>query len=468
MNKIPNVLIITLDHGLRIPWIPLGMAYIASSIRTALDDVHISIWNQDINHYPDNDITKILNNNNFDFVLLSTMAGAIPYRKVLSLCDAINKSRNRDSFKLQLGGHAATADPEYYLKNTKADCICMGEGDITTPEWMKCVLENGNLEKIPGISYSSSGECYVNSPRKLISNLNSLEFPAYDLLDMSVYRLKRYKGMDNTEFSGQMLSGRGCNHNCNFCYRIDRGLRVRSPRNIMNEIRMLNEKFGITYIAFNDELLMTSEKRVFDLCNEFKNSDLKFKWWCNGHLSCASKDVLEVMKDVGCQYINYGIESLDDHTREIMRKGISHDEIVGGIERTIKAGITPGINILYGNIQEPLSAIDKAVDFLLKYNDEYELKTIRPVTPYPGTDLFDYAIKTGAIKTKEDFYKRQCANSDLLNVNVTGHDLRDINIKLYESNSILIRKYAADLCKRYESECKSLYIDGNENFRGYV
>ena len=61
-------------------------------------------------------------------------------------------------------------------------------------------------------------------------------------------------------------------------------------------------------------------------------------------------------------------------------------------ENTLEVGISPGLNIIYGNINEPLSAIDDAVEFLLKYDDHAQMRTIRPVTPYPGSELFDYAI----------------------------------------------------------------------------
>ena len=108
--------------------------------------------------------------------------------------------------------------------------------------------------------------------------------------------------------------------------------------------------------------------------------------------------------------------------------------IIKGVENTLKVGISPGLNLIYGNINERLSAFEDAVDFLLKYDDHAQLRTIRPVTPYPGTELLDYAIEKGLIKDTEDFYEHKHLNSDLLAVNITQYSDEEIYDALYKAN----------------------------------
>ena len=65
------------------------------------------------------------------------------------------------------------------------------------------------------------------------------------------------------------MSARGCSFKCTFCYRMDPGYRVRSPKNLLDEVEMLYNKYGINYISFQDDLLMSSVKHTEDVCREF-------------------------------------------------------------------------------------------------------------------------------------------------------------------------------------------------------
>lgn len=212
---------------------------------------------------------------------------------------------------------------------------------------------------------------------------------------------------------------------------------------------------------------MSSRERTLELCEAFISSGVNMKWDCNGRLNFADLDVLEKMKKAGCVFINYGIESLDNATLKVMHKGLTRDMIIKGVENTLKIGISPGLNIIYGNINEPLSAIDDAVNFLLKYDDHAQLRTIRPVTPYPGTELFEYAINKGLIKDTEDFYENKHVNSDLLAVNFTQHTDDEIYEALYKANIKLIHKYEEVQNILMEKNCYDLYKNKNAKFRGF-
>ena len=264
-----------------------------------------------------------------------------------------------------------------------------------------------------------------------------------------------------------MLSGRGCIFACNFCYRLDKGFRPRSAEGIIEEIQFLKQKYNISYIAFMDELLMSSRERTLELCVAFIEAKLDIKWDCNGRLNFADIDVLEKMKQAGCVFIKYGIESFDVDTLSNMHKGLTKKQIIAGIENTLQVGISPGLNIIYGNINEPIKAIDDAVAFLLKYDDHTQLRTIRPVTPYPGSELFDYAVEHGLLKDTADFYENKHTNSDLISVNFTQYPTKQIYEKLYNANMRLISKYLEVQTQKSKQLCKDLYFNQNAAFRGF-
>lgn len=445
---------------------PQGLAYLASVARNAGHEV--SIYQQDIYHWPDEHLTKFLDNNNFDVVHVSVIGGYYQYKKLLKLSNAINNSKNRKNFKYIIGGHGPAAEPKFFLEKTKSDVVGIGEGEITYVELLEAFENKRTLDSVDGIAYFNENNEYIRTkPRKLIENIDEIPWPAYDLFDINYYSMLRMPNIASNERCMPVLSGRGCTFACNFCFRMDKGFRPRSAESIIKEIEFLRDTYNIKYIAFSDELLMNSKERTMELCQAFIDAKLNVKWDCNGRLNYADVEVLEKMKEAGCVFINYGIESLDNATLKVMHKALTKDIIVRGIENTLKVGISPGLNLIYGNIDEPLSAIDDAVEFLLKYDDHAQLRTIRPVTPYPGTELFDYCIEKGFIKDVEDFYENKHLNSDLLAVNLTQHSDEEIYNKLYEANMILIKKYLEHQNNRYVNTCKDLYLNKNSNFRGF-
>ncbi|MFW9965185.1 MAG: B12-binding domain-containing radical SAM protein, partial [Candidatus Sifarchaeia archaeon] len=288
-----------------------------------------------------------------------------------------------------------------------------------------------------------------------------------DLFPINHYALLRYPNISANERSMPILSSRGCAYRCNFCYRMIEGIRLRSPQNIIQEMKLLKDEYNITYFAFQDELTMVSPKRMKDLCQAIIDADLNIKWSCNGRLNIATPEVLQMMKKANCVFINYGIESVDDRCLELMNKKLTVDQITKGIENTLAVGISPGFNIIWGNIGEDEKILQKGVDFLLKYDDHSQMRTIRPVTPYPGSDLYYIAIEKGLLKDVEDFYENKHLNSDLLAVNFTNLTDEEFHRHLYEANYTLLENYFKHLKERMVDTMKKLYFEQDASFRGY-
>lgn len=461
-----KILMVVYDNDSYITWFPQGLAYLASAARNAGHEV--SVYQQDVYHWPDSHLTDYLDQYLFDVVEVSVIGGYYQYHKLLKLSEAINSSKNRKHFKYTIGGHGPAADPEYFLKKTGADIVGIGEGEITFVELLDAFEGKRSLSSVDGIAFFDENDRYIRTkPRELIQNIDEIAWPAYDLFEMNYYSLMRVPNIQPNERCMPMLSGRGCIFACNFCYRLDKGFRPRSAESIIAEVEFLKKTYNIKYIAFSDELLMSSRERTLELCQAFIDAEINVKWDCNGRLNFADTDVLSKMKEAGCVFINYGIESLDDETLRVMHKGLTRDMIIRGVENTLQVGISPGLNIIFGNINEPLSAIDDAVEFLLKYDDHAQLRTIRPVTPYPGSELFEYALDKGFLKNTEDFYENKHVNSDLLAVNFTQYSDEEVYEALYRANMKLIHRYQEVKLKASEEICKDLYHNKNAEFRGF-
>ncbi len=464
-----KILLISYDNGSGIvSWPIQGLMYIA---RILQDSGHyVENYAQDQYHYSEEHLYNYLKNNRFDVVGISFVAGYYQYNKMKKIMKAINKLENRPT--VIAGGHMFKPDPEYFLRKFDIDYIVNGEGINTIKEL--CPSDNTKydpwlVDEIDGISHIDGflSDRYVQTKsRELIKNPDDIPFPAWDLYPMDYYALMKPPNASPTDRVFPVLSSYGCYANCCFCLRMEKGMRLRSPDNIVAEIKWLKEKYRINYIFFSDELFIVSKKRALELSNAFLEADLNIKYWCCGRLDRVDKEVLDLMKESGCVFINYGIESYDDEMLKVINKKLTVAQIDVGVEVTLEVGISPGLNLMFGNKGETFEVLHKGKDFLLKYDDQAQIRTIRVVTSYPGTPLFYDAVKMGKIKDIEDFYENKHTNSDLLSVNFTKYSDEQIHKELFKVNATLLENYHNKAEKKQRDQLERLYY-GDGVFRGF-
>jgi radical SAM superfamily enzyme YgiQ (UPF0313 family) len=356
----------------------------------------------------------------------------------------------------------------HFLKLLKADFVVLGEGEATMVDLVAHLEDKIAVDDVDGIAYFDDNDRFhQNKERALIHDLDALPYPAWDLFPMDHYALLRLPNIAEHERCMVMYSGRGCLFHCNFCYRMEKGFRPRSTDSVIAEMKMLKEQYSIDYIGFFDELLMSSVERTTEFCDKLIASKLNMKWDCNGRLNFAKPELLKLMKKAGCVFINYGIESLDEAALKRMNKNLTVEQIITGIENTLAAGISPGYNVIFGNLGETRESLRLDVEFLLKYDDHSQLRTIRPVTPYPGCPLYYYAIEHGMLKDVDDFYKNKHVNSDLLSVNFTDLTDDEFYQALCEANKVLLTNYYDALKKNALSNELDLYANRDVAFRGF-
>jgi hypothetical protein len=153
-----------------------------------------------------------------------------------------------------------------------------------------------------------------------------------------------------------------------------------------------------------------------------------------------------------------------------MKKGLRPEMIVRGVEDTLKVGISPGLNFIFGNKGDNKKTIKSTVDFMVKYDDFAQKRTIRPVTPYPGSPLYYDAIKMGLLdkdNPAEDFYERKHLNSDLICCNFTELTNEEFYECLRWANSILMKNYYDKQKTSTLAQIDHLYKEKDVTFRGF-
>lgn len=448
---------------------PLGPAYIASSLRAA--GIEVDVACQDIFHFSNDELVKrYLDKNVYDIIGVGFMAARFK-ETVLGLCDVIN--RNKKGAWLVLGAHGPSPIPEYMIETTGADIVAIGDAEETVPELVMCKLAGGKgISAVKGIAYRSDRGVAVNARREPLRDLDALPFPAWDLFPMDEYRDS--VGFDGMEEGGKILAvttSRGCINRCNFCYRMEAGIRFRSIPNVMQEMRTLYERYGVRHFNLQDELFISSKKRLGDFRDALRASGMRITFNCDARVDIFDQEAADILAECGCVFLNFGLESSDQKVLDAMGKRTTVEQNIKAVKMARKTGVGIGLNFLWGNIGDTEESLRSNVRLIRELNTYYHLRTIRPVTPYPGCDLYYEAIRRGLLTGPADFFEK-FRNSDLLLVNFTDIPEKDFYEKLFSANTELINDHYRhkggnmEEADRLIEQFRNLYFKGEYKFRG--
>lgn len=416
---------------------PLGPAYLAAILR--LSGYEVRMFCQDVFHYSNEDLAKFLDENDFDVIGLGFLAARY-VETIRPLAKIINEHKKKAKFIL--GGHGVTATPEYVLDDIKADIAVLGEAEATILPIMEKIISGASLRQQPGVAFKEGDKIIVNQRAKPISVLDGIPLPEWDLFPMEEYiNSTKLTGSSPEDKTINVLTSRGCINRCSFCYRMEQGIRVRSMDNVFKELDILNNKYGVTYFEFIDEMFIPNFKRIQEFVSAIKRLKKPIKYYCQARIELAKdKEALKLLAESGCQILNLGLESLDQNVLDLMGKRTKVEDNYEAVENTIAAGMHPGLNFIWANPGDSLESLNKIVEFLLKYDTLGQLRTIRPPTPFPGCPLYYKALQEGKLKDAGDFFDK-FTNSDRLTVNYTDLSDNEVYSALLDANSRLIKNH---------------------------
>ncbi|PMP90190.1 MAG: B12-binding domain-containing radical SAM protein [Caldisphaera sp.] len=278
------------------------------------------------------------------------------------------------------------------------DIVVRGEGELTMLELTNYLerkgLDKTGLNDIAGIAFkSSSGDLIKTRDRPLIQNLDELPWPARHLVDMNNYTLFN----KNINIS-HIMASRGCPYGCMYCitsYYWGRRFRYRSAENVVNEIEYLYNKYNSKTIVFTDDEFTANWKFVRDFITLIKSRGLDVSFSCGTRVDLINKDLMKLLYDNGCNALYFGVESASQDTLNKIGKRITIEQAKKAFSwaKELK-GFTTGSFIL-GFPWETIDDMKNTVNFAIKLDPNYAQFTA--LTPYPGTPLYDYALKYNLI-----------------------------------------------------------------------
>lgn len=376
--------------------IPHGLAILANMIRKKL---HIYPTFLDINaqRYTEEQVKKIIQNTNFDVVLIGGLAPV--YRTIVKLSRFI-KSVNPEA-KIVAGGYVAMPIPDILLKNSEVDIVCVGEGEISLMELLYRFQKKGlNVapDDIAGLCYRNGDKTKIFWTRSqpLIKNLDEESaLPAYDLLPMEVYLSNSCVGIGRDI---DMITIRGCPYRCSFCYQPwGHKPRSHSIDFIFDAISYLKERYNIDFISFQDDEFMVNKKRMQEFCEKRNQLFPDLLWSCTGRANIVAhnEELVGLMRSSGCVVISCGFESGSPRMLDSMHKMQTIEEMERTVQICRKHGLPAPASFIIGMPGEDDKSCQETVDFCIRNN--IPLDSLMFATPYPGTQIFDFALKTGRI-----------------------------------------------------------------------
>ena len=345
-----------------------------------------------------------------------------------------------------MGGGVLTSLPrEMMAWLPQVDVGVIGEGFLTFPE-LCAMVDAGERDftRIDGvIARDASGKLIMSKQRELLDDLDSLPYPAWDMFPLDIY-FANSQSLFSEE--GMLASRRldinssyGCSLICRFCYHLGiagdmryetnaegevevafdkpgnytRAIRYHSPEYTVRMVKHAYDKYGINFVGFLDENLMTMDqysgrtwmKEICRLWHEYglapkKNPDGTWTgvhWSGTSHATLCTKEILEIMREAGCSHLVYGYESFAPHVLKAIGKGATLESNIRSFFWTLDAGIRPIPNQIIGFPVDDFESLRMSMSAWKRLGIQ-----VKPhfATPYPGSEWF-----TVFRKSIEDQYK---------------------------------------------------------------
>jgi radical SAM superfamily enzyme YgiQ (UPF0313 family) len=295
-----------------------------------------------------------------------------------------------------VGGPHVSSQPSHPLQFEAFDYAIRNEGEETLRETLEMLETGSDPSAVAGLIYRRDGRSVVNPPRPYIADLDSLPFPAYDLIpDLGVYTPPPFNYKRRPV--ANVITSRGCPNQCTFCENttFGRTIRMRSAEGIVDEIETLINRYGVKEIAFVDDTFTVRPKRVYEIFEAAARRGLRFSWTCMSRVNTVDEELLRYMRDNGCWYVSFGIESGDERILKEIRKNIRLEDVRRVVETCARLGIWTKGFFIVGHPGESVETIEKTIGFARELKLDHVVVTLN--TPMPGTYQHLHAHEFGQL-----------------------------------------------------------------------
>ena len=371
---------------------PMGLLCLAGYLRTKFD-LDIRIVNQRAERYSNEELLRRIIEFQPDVVGFETLT---PNAHLLPPLTAGVRTALPKSLIL-LGGPHITAFGIQALEDSAADAAVAGEGELSFEQILNAFLGGADFSAVPGLMWRDREGQLITNPGEapVVDDLDSLPFPAYDLIDVrSYWRRQSMPPIPRRKYIS-LFSSRGCPYRCSWCHRIfGRRFRAHSAERIVDEIEQYVRTYGVDDIEFLDDIFNQDRKRLTRFCELVAQRNLRIKI---AFPNAIRADVLtegdvEALRGAGTYYSAFALESGSPRIQEHTGKRLNIPRFLQGVEMAVKRGIFANGFVMLGFPTETEEEMKQTID--VTCGSSLHTVSFFTVTPFPNTPLYDFVMKT--------------------------------------------------------------------------
>lgn len=376
---------------------PMNLAYLAAMLRTA--GFTVEIIDYETTKYSEQHLCHVLQN-----------ARPIAAGITCTTPTVISAAGLAATIKLHapdvttvIGGAHASALPEQTLQEFPAfDYLVFGEGETTFLELCIRVRDGGVDSDINGLAFRENGAVTMTEGRRLISDLDSIPFPARDLIDYSTQAGHSSRGFSNKLLSTELFTSRGCPVGCSFCAiqaTFGRTVRFRDPSYIEEEVSQMVREQRFNHVVIADDTFTLQPDRAAAICEILERSGIN-SWNCDTRVNTVSLELLKTMKRCGCEKVAFGVESGSQRMLDLIGKKITVEQVRNAVYWAKQAGIKhiEGNFIIGCDPSETREELEETRQLIISL--PWTFVSVAVIVPYPGTPVREKMLSAGYIDKK--------------------------------------------------------------------
>lgn len=362
---------------------PLGLGYLSSYLKSK--NINVKIIDALREKISNKNLVKKILKESPDLIGITCLTAY--YHCVISISLMLKKA----GLKVVIGGVHTTFLPYQTLIDSNCDYVILGEGEIALYKLVQNNCINNNIQGVYSQKDFNSRE-FIPQRAEIMQDLDKYPFPDWESIDPNKYPRAPHGAIIKKFPAGILMTSRGCSFKCTFCATpkfYNKRIRFRSPENVIEEIKYLINDFHVKEIHFEDSNLTMRRSHIDKICNILISKKIDINWACPNGIRADKIDeaLIKLMKNSGCYYFAYGIESANQNILENIKKKENIEVIKNAINIAYKEGISCQGFFIFGLPGETKETIEESIQFAKKSKLSRAQFSILDVLP--GSELWD-------------------------------------------------------------------------------
>jgi anaerobic magnesium-protoporphyrin IX monomethyl ester cyclase len=290
-----------------------------------------------------------------------------------------------------IGGPHVNAFGAQALSLPCFDYALSGEGETTLGLFLDALTGSAPMETVPGIHYRKDGVVTSGASARYEEHLDSLPFPARDLVRGSDY----FYVLGKKATFATIIASRGCPFQCTFCSTPHGGYRTRSPDNIVDEVEECLAT-GAQEIHFVDDTFNLGKRRLADISEALIRRNIKCRWAFRGRADGVDDEGMQLAAQAGCIRIHLGVETGTDEGLVRLKKGVTLHQMERAVRLAARYGIVSAAYFILGCPHErTVTDVERTIRFAIRLDPDFAMFNLLAI--YPNTSLCIEAVEKGLV-----------------------------------------------------------------------